>query len=55
MDLNDGGWTIGMSLVVLMDTVATLVPALLPMYGTSPCKVQNALMELWFTNRGCLE
>jgi hypothetical protein len=29
--VNDGGITIGMSLVVRIDRVATLVPALLPM------------------------
>ena len=31
---NDGGKTIGMSLVVLILIVATFVPALDPMYGT---------------------
>ena len=32
--LKEGGYTMGMSLVVLMLTVDTLVPALEPMYGT---------------------
>lgn len=34
---NVGGYTIGMSFVVHMLTVATLVPALEPMYGTPSC------------------
>jgi hypothetical protein len=31
---NDGGYTMGISFVVFILTVATLLPALDPMYGT---------------------
>lgn len=39
----EGGYTIGMSLVVLMLIVATLVPALDPMYGIPSCKTGSTL------------